>query len=287
MEKCNICYCVDKGFEKYAIASIISLFLNSKLKPKIHIIHNKFTDKKKLKIVERMFKTKFSYYLTDDKLLYGLPVLGGYSVYYRILIPKLLPKTIDKVLYLDCDTIVEEDLSGLFSIDLSNNALAAVEDYVAIRSDFKMLKKRLKIPKNKSYFNSGVMLLNLEYLRRNDSSKKIISFLKKNNEKIVMHDQDGMNAVLFNKWIKIPETYNYIININLIFPKNINPKIVHFAGLKPEMIKIINPNNVYCKKYYGYLEMTDLPNDDFTSEDFIKLMKRTYQTFFRTKFFFK
>lgn len=287
MEKCHVCYCVDKDFEKYTIASLISLFLNSKIKPKIHIIHNKFTDKKKLRIVEKMFKTKFKYYLTDDKLFYGLPVLGGYSAYYRILIPNLLPKTVNKVLYLDCDTIVENDLNGLFMMDLSKHALAAVEDEITLKSDFKNLKKRLRIPKNNSYFNSGVMLLNLEFMRNNNLTKKILDFLHKNNERIVLHDQDGLNAILYNHWIKIPETYNYINNFELIFSKNINPKIVHFAGLKPELVRIINSNNIYCKKYYEYLEMTNLPKEEVTSEDFKKLMKRAYQMLFRTKFFFK
>jgi lipopolysaccharide biosynthesis glycosyltransferase len=286
MDKCHVCYCVDKGFEKYAIASIISLFLNSKIRPKIHIICNKFTDKKKLRIAQKMFKARFSYYLAGDKLFYGLPVLGGYSTYYRVLIPGLLSKNIKKVLYLDCDTIVENDLTGLFSMDLSKNALAAVEDTVTVKSDFKMLKKRLKIPINKSYFNDGVMMLNLEYMRKNNSSQKIMSFLKKNTEKIVMHEQDGLNAILFNNWIKLPETYNYTINFDLIFPKNINPKIVHFAGLKPEMVKILNPINVYCKKYYEYLAMTPLPKEELTNDDIIRLIKRIYRTVFRTKFFF-
>jgi lipopolysaccharide biosynthesis glycosyltransferase len=225
--------------------------------------------------------------LADDKPFYGLPVLGGYSAYYRILIPNLLPKKVKKALYLDCDTIVEGDLSGLFSIDLSSKALAAVEDVVTLKSDFKMMKKRLKIPSESSYFNSGVMMFNLDYLRKNDSCNKIIHYLHKNVEKIVLHDQDGLNAVLFNHWIKLPETYNYIINFDLIFSKRINPKIIHFAGLKPEMVKIISPGNIYCKKYYEYLNMTPLPKEEFSSEDFVKLIKRAYQTFFKTKFFFK
>jgi len=287
MESCHVCYCVDSGFEKYAIASIISLFFNSKIKPKIHIIYNKFTDKKKLRIAEKLFKTKFNYYLADDKLFYGLPVLGGYSTYYRILIPDLLPKSIKKVLYLDCDTIVENDLTGLFSMDLSKNALAAVEDVGAVKSDFKMLKKRLKIPEKNSYFNSGVMMMNLEFMRKNSSGKKIVSFLKRNTAKVVMHDQDGLNAVLFNHWIKIPETYNYIImNNSLIFDKHANPKIIHFAGLKPEIIRIISPGNDYCKKYYEYLAMTRLPEEKLTNEDIKKVIKRVYKAIFETKFFF-
>ncbi|MDD4353469.1 MAG: glycosyltransferase family 8 protein [Candidatus Nanoarchaeia archaeon] len=286
MENCHICYCVDKGFEKYAIASIISMFLNSNIKPKIHIIHNKFTDKKKLKLAEKLFKTKFKYYLTDDKLFYGLPVLGGYSSYYRILIPELLPKNIDKILYLDCDTIVENDLTGLFSMDLAKHALAAVEDVVTLKSDFKNLKKRLKIPKDKSYFNSGVMMFNLDFMRENNSAKKIISFLHKNVDKIVMHDQDGLNAILFNYWIKLPETYNYIINVDLIFPKNINPKIIHFAGLKPEMVKILAPGNIYCKKYYEYLDLAKYPKEEITRDDIKKLIKRLYKILFETGFFF-
>jgi len=287
MEEFHVCYSVDAGFEKYAIASIISFFLNSKIRPKIHIIHNKFTDKKKLKVAEKLFKTKFNYYLVNDKPFYGLPVLGGYSTYYRLLIPEVLPKRIPKALFLDSDTIIENDLLGLFSIDLKNKALAAVEDYTTLKSDFKSLKKRLRLPKESSYFNAGVLMLNLDYFRKNNLSQKIIKFLHKNTERIVMHDQDGLNAILWNKWIKIPEVYNYIISADLLFAKNINPKIVHFAGLKPEMVKILNPGNVYCKKYYEYLDMANYPKEEITRNDIKRLIKRLYKVLFETGFFFK
>jgi len=287
METCHVCYCVDKGFEKYAIASIISLILNSKIKPKIHIIHNKFTDKKKLRFVEKMFKTKFNYYLTEDKRFYGLPVLGGYSTYYRLLIPELLTKKIKKALYLDCDTLVEDDLSEIFSLDLSNKALAATEDITMVKTDFKMLKKRLKIPKNKSYFNAGVMMLNLEYFRKKKLVKKIILFMKKNIEKIILHDQDGLNAVLKNEWVKLPEYYNHLlITFDLFYKPKVHPKIVHFAGFKPEMIKIIQPGNIYCKKYYEYLALTPLPKEELSKQDIIRLIKRIYISLFKSKFFF-
>jgi len=281
MKTCHVCYCVDEGFEKYVIASMISLILNSKIKPKIHIIHNKLTDKKKLRFVEKRFKTRFKYYIVNDSKFYGLPVLGGYSVYYRLLIPELLSKKIKKVLYLDCDTLVENDLSKLFSIDLSKKALAAAENITKLKTDTKTLKKRLKIPINKGYFNSGVMLLNLDYFRKHDSSNKVISFMKKNVKKIIMHDQDGLNAVLKNDWIKIPTSYNYILNFNLSSLKNINPHIVHFAGLKPQMFNILNPGNIYCKKYYKYLSMTPLPKEEIEKKDTINYMKRLYDAFLR------
>lgn len=287
MKKQHICYCVDKGFEKYALASIISLFMNSKIKnPIIHIIHNKFTDKKKLKLAEKLFKKKFKYYLTDDSLFYGLPVLGGYSAYYRLLVPDLLSKKISTALYLDCDTIIEDDISSIFSFNLEKHALAAVEDVVMIKSDFKSVKKRLKIPQKNSYFNSGVILMNLDFMRRISSSKKVINYLKKNIKNIVMHDQDGLNGVFYDKWIKLPEEYNYVISFDLFHSKLKKPKIIHFAGFKPEMVKVINPGNYYSKKYFEYLDMVNFPKDELKKEDVIKFFKRAYKALFETGFFF-
>ncbi|MDD5054173.1 MAG: glycosyltransferase family 8 protein [Candidatus Nanoarchaeia archaeon] len=284
----HVCYCVDKDYEKYAVVSIISLLLNSKINPEIHIIHSDLADKKKLKIAEKLFKKKFKYYLAEDSEFYGLPILGGYSVYYRLLAPRIFPKKIKKILYLDCDTIIEGDLSGLFSVDLHGKALAAAEDINMIKLDLKNFKKRLGIPKNGSYFNSGVMLLNLDFFRKKNLSKKIIDFMKKNVEKIVMHDQDGLNAVLHNDWIILPEEYNFICSPFWDFSKakNSAPKIVHFAGIKPELLKIISPQNIYCKKYYKYFSMTPFQKEKVSNKEIIRMIKRLYDVLFKSKFFY-
>jgi len=104
----------------------------------------------------------------------------SWSVYawFRILIPEVVDKDISRVLYLDCDTIVNTNLDYIFNLDLSGKAIAAVVD--AESSNHKTFD-RLNYPIDKGYVCSGVLLLNLDYWSEHSISEKLQDFGKKNS----------------------------------------------------------------------------------------------------------
>ncbi|MCG9893295.1 MAG: glycosyltransferase family 8 protein [Thermosynechococcaceae cyanobacterium MS004] len=133
------------------------------------------------------------------------------ACYYRLLIPDLLPKHIEKALYLDSDLIVLGDIEDLWNEHLGNQALLAVADLNAhyVSSPMGLLNyKALGIPSNRKYFNSGVLCLNLALWRRERLAQKVVSYIEQNREFVRWHDQDGLNAILFDRWGELDPQWN-------------------------------------------------------------------------------
>lgn len=127
------------------------------------------------------------------------------SIYFRFLIPDILFDQ-TKALYLDCDIVVNGPLSYLEDLNLSNYACAAVLDQM---SDMVQLHNRLSLPVDKDYFNSGVLLMNLEFWRDHKISEKLTTFISDNSDICRYPDQDALNMVLLDKVFFLPLTYNF------------------------------------------------------------------------------
>lgn len=125
------------------------------------------------------------------------------SAYTRLFSGLLLPKFIDRILYLDCDTIVKGDLSDLEQLDLHNYIAFAVKDCVS-----GMYKKNIGLNKAEPYFNAGVILFNLNELRKVDINEKIECYMKQYRKLINYADQDVLNGMFVDKIAKLPPEYN-------------------------------------------------------------------------------
>lgn len=174
------------------------------------------------------------------------------AAFYRISIPKILSKDLDKVLYVDCDVIICDDVTKLWDMNIEEYDVAAVEN----TSSRTHLKTGLA---QSDYFNSGVLLMNLKRWRQEDLSRKITSFKKNNPDKISTNDQCAINCVINNNWYRLPLKWNHQTGLyrnNDIRERysfdEINqalkaPSIVHFIGID-------KPWNKYCyhpwQQYY-------------------------------------
>ena len=140
-----------------------------------------------------------------------LPVSGhiSKSAYYRILSSELLPETVDRVLYLDCDIIINGSIKELYFEDFEDNYLIACEDKVISCSDEKVYKNlSLDISKDK-YFNSGVILFNIKALRDiNNFKNKLFEYIEQNSNKFIFHDQDILNGFFKGK-VKFADYFIY------------------------------------------------------------------------------
>ena len=123
--------------------------------------------------------------------------------FVRLYLEKILPLEIKKVLYLDCDTIVLEDISLLYNIDMDNAAVAGSLDCMDVN-----YKEKIGLLKNDNYFNSGVLLYNLEFIRKNCLSNKIELLINDRGKVFKYPDQDVIN-VAFRGFMKVlPNKYN-------------------------------------------------------------------------------
>ena len=192
---------------------------------------------------------KVLFYNVDLSLLPAFPSLEkrqgeiSKAAYYRLMLSEILPASIHKVLYMDGDLIVRGSLASLWDTELTGYAVAAAVD--GLSGDIEIYN-RLRIPIEKVYFNSGVMLVNLDYWREHAVINEFYDFIRTRAEDIALWDQDVLNYVFQDRKTLFPIKYNLTSGFLFKTPrfdywKNErelkealkNPVVVHFAGDKP------------------------------------------------------
>ncbi|HYZ79301.1 MAG TPA: glycosyltransferase family 8 protein, partial [Gaiellaceae bacterium] len=132
------------------------------------------------------------------------------AMYLRLAIPDLLPR--DRVaLYLDADTVILDRVWPLLQTDVSDVCLAAVRDPFnpVLACDTKLPGWReLGLSGDTEYFNSGVMLMNLERWRDERIADRCSEFLEHNHEHVRFWDQDSLNVVVADRWLRLDRRWN-------------------------------------------------------------------------------
>lgn len=148
---------------------------------------------------------------------------GNYMAYARLLIPEILNE--DKAIWFDADLLVFKDIELLWNISLNDKTIAAAcEPYDnAFSNDIKNLSD-FNIPAGSDYFNSGVLLMNLKKLREEQFTDKSLEFLYSNNGNYLWHDQSAINVVLYEKILKLDQSWNFF---NTLFYDNLNIDFVY------------------------------------------------------------
>ena len=126
------------------------------------------------------------------------------ETYYRILGINLLPESVERTLYLDVDMVIRGSLNALYETKLGNAAFAVCEDIYGIINGFHAAnKRRLLIPEEYSYFNAGVMLYNVKFLRDTGAVEKILDNIYQNYERYEYNDQDVMNEMYYDNLVYV------------------------------------------------------------------------------------
>lgn len=246
----------DNKYTPYLGVMLYSLILNKNPDTTItfNIIDGGISTKDKTALLKMAKGTNLSIqFLKIDKDFYKDLRIDGHisqATYYRISIPDLVDDKIKKILYIDCDTIIMRDLSDLWNIDISNHYLAAVREWGLTKNE----------PRPDSYFNAGVLLLNLEKLRKDNIMSKVKLYIEKNRP--TMWDQDGLNAIIRDNYLSLSPKFN---TVPCLFDKKsekwdyiykyegcpiTDPYIVHYYG--PDKFGLLS-SNPYKVTYYRYL----------------------------------
>ncbi len=147
---------------------------------------------------------------------------NSYMAYARILIPTLINE--EKVIYLDSDLLVLCDILPLWETDLTNYPMAAVQDPIVkyLRNDYPYTDNC----GNEKYFNTGVIVLNLNSWRKHNYQSKLLEIISVEPEKFRYWDQSAMNALFKGNVLFLEQKWN-TISSNLNLKKN-DPLIIHF-----------------------------------------------------------
>lgn len=155
------------------------------------------------------------------------------ATYYRLLIPNLYPE-LDKVLYLDSDTLALDDIAKLYDTDLGNNFVGAIHDGAveSVPPFQEYVVNTIGCDTQEDYFNAGVLLMNLKKMREIDFENKFLDLLSKVTFDVAQ-DQDYLNAICKNKVAKIDFCWDVMPFENLKRdPKDI--KLIHYnLSFKP------------------------------------------------------
>ena len=116
---------------------------------------------------------------------------GSISQYARLFVSSNLPEKLDRVIYLDCDIIINGSIRELWNLDIHDKTIAALKDAFS-----PYYRANIDLKKNDIMFNSGVMLINLKRWKEQKIEEKLLDFIKKRNGKIQQGDQGALNAVL-------------------------------------------------------------------------------------------
>jgi lipopolysaccharide biosynthesis glycosyltransferase len=133
----------------------------------------------------------------------------SHMAYCRILLPHLLD--VSRLIYLDCDVLVFRDLSELFDMELAcGKVIAAVRDSEtsSLAEDSRIIADAMKLSADSTYFNSGVLLLNLHELRKENFTERSVDFFKQWSGHYRFHDQSAINFLLCGQIHTLPEYWN-------------------------------------------------------------------------------
>lgn len=221
-------------------------------------------DIEKIKHYMELKQCTFNKYAVDEHLISKFIVLDKWqsSVYYKMFFPLLVSVEVERLLYIDTDTVVNNSLTELFDLDLGTYPLAAVYD------NYVRKQPLIGINDEGDYFNSGVMLINTKVWIQQKISEKAITYLQKHPENIRYVDQCALNAVLINNWYKLPIRYNLIysyvpkgISINELKKFSADKVIIHFT--------IHRPWQFLCNNRLKYIYIKFFKQSKFTKNNYI------------------
>lgn len=244
----NILVTIDKNYLSPLKTMLFSLFLNQpRTRFQIFLIHDNITTED-LEILESFCLKHQSklFCINGSSLFQEAPVVKHYSsaMYYRLLAYKLLPENIDKILYLDPDLLIINPLDELYDIDFGHNLFAAAShvDESKILGYANQIRLNGTSSTKTVYYNSGVLLMNLNLQRQMIKEEDIYEYVRNNKAVLFLPDQDILNALYGTKILKISDMiYNYDVRyykVNLLrFNGEIdinwilkNTSILHFCG---------------------------------------------------------
>lgn len=217
----NILMAINRNYYQQMITLICSLGENNNLGIDIYLIHNELTSEH-IKFVQRLMEKKNYGHLYEVKVnstfLEGAKVNEHFSIemYYRIFASELLPTTINRILWLDADIIAIKNIENLYNFDLQGNSIAACvhrERYVNCNLINDQAVKRLDMDSGCRYFNSGVLLMDLEKIRKYFNKEAVIELIYQKEAVLENPDQDILNLLYCHDVLMLDESiYNYQVH---------------------------------------------------------------------------
>ncbi|MCX7344483.1 MAG: glycosyltransferase family 8 protein [Alphaproteobacteria bacterium] len=233
-----VAYCFDRHFAPYAAVSTLSVITSSKTPVAIYWCVDQRDTQHLTPYIEAIGKktaAKIHVVPVDIGEFLAWKTVHHFTpaTYLRLLLPEVLP--LDKLIYIDADTLVLGDLSDLFAIDLGERVLAGVPDPAGARVS------KIARAAGDPYLNTGIMLMDTARMRREGSLARCREIYRDFEREITWVDQCIINKYAEHRKLALPEKWNRLCFSNALSPdesKRIlsreNTRVLHFLGpIKP------------------------------------------------------
>ena len=252
----------DNHYMPLLAGLIKSIEVNHKTEEHIHffILDDGITRKNKTRLTESVSPKIFTIHWVpmDQVIPAGMSIPYDNSSYpliihMRMFIPYFIPKEYEKVIYMDVDMIVNDDISKLWNTDLKGFTIAAIID-VRIRqfgnSHAVENYRELGFAPETKYFNTGLILMNTLQWRKDDLTPKIFQCIEENRKFANYPDQYGLNVIFANNWLQIDTKWSWSAE-----EWNPDASLIHFIWRKP-IYKTYMFDKRYQDMFYQYLRLT-------------------------------
>lgn len=245
--------------------TIQSILEHTNSKVCFHILHDStLSNANKIKLIEivEKFDDRIQFYtLSDDLFEEYNAQMGNYKVgaMFRVMLPKILGD-LNRIIYLDADLLFNRDIQELWDIDINDYCLAAVPDLNVKKGYIWTYPTRGKVIERTKYFNSGVLYMNLENIRKKgDLHIQTIEYLKEHPESD-LPDQDALNVIYKDDTLLIDENWNYFAeSIRHADERELKNKVYHYVGT----LCTVNSQTEMDYLYYKTLLNTPWFNDPY------------------------
>ncbi len=263
----NFLFCIDSNYNLQAFTSIYSLLENVSEKINIFVIHKEknFLNNLSKKILNHKYLNEINCYQFEENNIYFPNIDDNHiseATYYRLFLTNYIPNNLDYIVYLDADIICLNDPIKKIReiIDLTKGS-----KIIAVKTELKRNNETLKLfnaleMKNDSYFNAGVMLINLSLWNQNKIEEKSQKKMRTMADKLQFWDQDILNSIFDSDYHELKNHMNHIVSLSLN-PNTITmseekgetlPIFIHYAGSnKPWFFEgILSEDSKYYQQIY-------------------------------------
>lgn len=297
----NILYQFNEEYAPYAVVSACSLLKNNKGGDTIHLYA--LLDNVQQSSQERLYKqvTKYGGKLTR---IDAAPIVeklkrlgvnnyrGSYATNFKLFLSDFIPDTVNRILYIDCDTLIAGNLAETMHLDMGGMPVAMVLDSMCVSH-----KRTLGFGRNENYFNAGVILFDVKRWKACKCTERIVTHLQTERSVYMAPDQDILNLVFRDSIAVLQPRYNmqplhFVYSFHLYqkywyqpnyyseteIRESLNDlKIIHFfryLGQFPWHQNALHPHTAVFDCYLAQSEWADYRKKPSGNQDFVFQVER-------------
>ena len=213
MNVLNVLYACDENYASFAGVSMFSLFENNREldRIRVYLVSDNVSERSLSLLTSQAEKYGRELIIVDAagivetiKKLNIPSYRGSYTTNFRMFFHTFVADDVDKLLYIDCDTIVTASLAPLLSIDMQGKTVAVVRD--SLTTSYKTL---IGLEETDDYFNAGITFIDVRAWKEKKITERLLDHIQNVRSRYCNPDQDLLNIVLRNEKYILPPEYNF------------------------------------------------------------------------------